>query len=150
PHDNMGALSKVFNILSQAKVSLSAEDAKDLLYLRKSDGVTMNRERLLADAKAKALELSANGYTPPKPVDLNLTGQAGYEALTKQIDVAYNKGGVLTPYDVVVLDRIAHTLSGGKEGPVTEKELRKLEIENVMKLLHDQRTLDRIESKLKN
>ena len=150
PRDNMGALAKVFNILSQAKVSLSAEDAKDLLYLRKSDGVTMNRERLLADAKSKALEMVAHGYTPPKPVDLHLTGKAGYEALTKQIDAAYNKGGILTPYDVVVLDRIAHTLSGGKEGPVTEKELRKLEIENVMKLLHDKRTLDRIQSKLKN
>ena len=151
---NPGAsLTEVFNTLSQAKISASAEDAKDLLYLRQSDGITMNRERLLADAKAKALELVANGYTPPKPVELELTGKAGHDALNARIDALYAKGGILTPYDVVVLDRIAHTLSGGdKAGPgvkTTETELRKLEIENVMKLLHDQRTLDRIESKLK-
>lgn len=150
PKDNMGALAKVFNVLSQAKVSTSAADAKDLLYLRKSDGVTMNRERLLADAKKKALDMVANGYTPPKPVTIEATGKAGHDALTKQIDAAYGAGKI-TPYDVVVLDRVAHTLAGGdKPGPVSEKDMRKLEIRNVMELLHDQRTLDRIESKLKH
>jgi 3-hydroxyacyl-CoA dehydrogenase len=153
PGNPTAALTEVFNVLSQAKVSTSAQDAKDLLYLQPSDGITMNRERLLADAKAKALELVANGYAPPKPVSLDLTGPAGYEALTRQIDAAYGKGGILTPYDVVVLDRIAHTLSGGDSAgpgkPVSDTDLRKLEIKNVMKLLHDQRTLDRIESKLK-
>ena len=153
PGNPTAALTEVFNVLSQAKISTSAQDAKDLLYLQPSDGITMNRERLLADAKAKALELVAQGYAPPKPVSLDLTGPAGYEALTKQIDAAYAKGGILTPYDVVVLDRIAHTLSGGDNAgpgkPVSDTDLRKLEIKNVMKLLHDQRTLDRIESKLK-
>src|SRR3546814_7557601 len=56
----MPALAQVFEAISTAKVSTSAMEARDMLILRDSDGITMNRRRLLADAKAKALELAKN------------------------------------------------------------------------------------------
>ncbi len=52
-----------------AKVAKSADEARELLFLRPADGITMNRDRLLADAKARALALVAAGYTPPEPAE---------------------------------------------------------------------------------
>ena len=76
PHGPMPAPSKVFETVSTATVSKSAADAKELLFLRPDDGITMNRYRLLADAKTRALVLSAN-YNPPTPVGLKLPGPSG-------------------------------------------------------------------------
>ena len=69
----MPPIAQVFETISLAKVAKSADEARDLMFLRPSDGITMNRDRLLADAKAKALDLAAN-YTPPEPVKLRLPG----------------------------------------------------------------------------
>ena len=66
PGGPMPPISKAFELISLATVAKSAADAKRLLYLRPDDGITMNRDRLLADAKAKALAL-AEGYRPPAP-----------------------------------------------------------------------------------
>ncbi|KAB2967736.1 MAG: 3-hydroxyacyl-CoA dehydrogenase, partial [Thermoanaerobaculia bacterium] len=67
PGGPMPPVAKVFETISTAKVATSAAEAKELLFLRPGDGITMNRDRLLADAKAKALELVAAGYRPPAP-----------------------------------------------------------------------------------
>ena len=67
PKGPMPAVAKVFEIISTATVSRSAAEAKELKFLSDSDGITMNRDRLLADAKAKALALAAN-YHKPEPL----------------------------------------------------------------------------------
>ena len=72
--------AKVFEMVSTATTSKSAAQARDYLFLRPSDGITMNRDRLLADAKAKALSLVA-GYKPPEPVELQLPGPSGALAM---------------------------------------------------------------------
>ena len=63
----MASVVKAFETIGTAKVSKSAIQAKELGYLQPSDGITMNRDRLLADAKTKVLELVEEGYKPPQP-----------------------------------------------------------------------------------
>lgn len=143
-------VAAVFETISTAKVSTSAFEAKDLMYLRETDGVTMNKARLLADAKAKALELAKN-YTPEKPFEMELAGAAGLAALNMAVDGFYLKGAV-TPYDVVVSDKVAQVLTGGAAaGPgvkVTQDYLREQEVKHFMALVHDPRTVARIDSML--
>jgi 3-hydroxyacyl-CoA dehydrogenase len=148
----MPAVVNVFETISTAKVGLSAYEAKDLFYLRETDGVTMNKSRLLADAKAKALEMTKN-HTVEKPFELSLPGPGGHAALNNAVDGFY-KNGKATTYDVVVSDHVATVLTGGdKAGPgfkVTQDYVRGLEHKNFMALLHDKRTVARIESIIKS
>jgi len=141
-------LGAVFETISTAKVALSAFEAKDLMYLRETDGVTMNKSRLLADAKTKALEL-AQSFTPELPVDLKLAGSTGVAALNQAVDGFYLKGFV-TPYDVVVSHEVAKVLSGGNAAgggvKTSQDDVRTLERAGFMKLIKDARTQARIEA----
>lgn len=152
PNGPMARTAPVFETISTAKVGFSAQEARDLMILRDTDGITMNKSRLLADAKKKALEMAAN-FTPEKPFDMHLAGPGGLAALRIAVDGFYLKGAA-TPYDVVVSDAVGAVLTGGdKAGPgvlVTQDYLRDLEREYFMKLARDPRTLARIESILKS
>jgi 3-hydroxyacyl-CoA dehydrogenase len=147
----MPAVVAIFEIVSTAKVGLSAFEAKDLFYFRDTDGVTMNKQRLLADAKAKALEMLAT-HKPEAPFDMQLPGPAGLAALDLAVEGFYLKGAA-TPYDVVVSDRVARVLTGGdKAGPgvvVTQDYIRQLERKYFISLFRDSRTLKRIAAILK-
>ena len=150
PGGPMPPVAAVFETISMAKVGLSAEEAKDLMILRATDGVTFNKQRLLADAKQKALEL-AKDYKPEVPHDMKLPGSSGKAALDLAIDGFYLKGAV-TPYDVVVASRVGSVLTGGDAaGPstiITQDYLRDLEREHFMALVKDARTINRIEKTL--
>src|SRR6202035_2609193 len=63
----MEAMKKIFETVGTAKVATSAHEARGLGFLRDSDNITMNRERVLADGKARAQELVRSGYEPPQP-----------------------------------------------------------------------------------
>ena len=76
PRGPMPAAAKVFETVSTASTSRSAEEAKGLRFLRAGDGITMNRDRLLADAKARALSMVPD-YVPPAPPELRLPGASG-------------------------------------------------------------------------
>src|SRR3954469_18495052 len=65
--DFLPPIQRAFEAIGFAKVSASAPDAQRLGYMRASDGITMNRERLIADAMGKALQRVAEGYQPPAP-----------------------------------------------------------------------------------
>jgi 3-hydroxyacyl-CoA dehydrogenase len=146
PRGPMPAPSKVFETVSTATVSKSAAEAKDLLFLRPADGITMNRYRLLADAKARALSL-AEHYEPPKPVELKLPGAAGKLAFTMAVE-GFHKRGIATDHDVVVADELAGVLSGGPADlvdVVTEDQLLGLERAAFMRLMKTGGTLARIE-----
>ncbi len=84
PRGPMPAPTKVFEMISTAKVGRSAADARDMLILRSGDGVTMNRYRLLADAKAKALSL-VEGYKPPEAREIVLPGPSGKVAMDQAV-----------------------------------------------------------------
>ena len=146
PHGPMPAPARVFEIVSTATVSKSAAHAQELLFLRLTDGITMNRYRLLADAKARALKLVAN-YTPPRPLDLKLPGVAGKLAFTMAAD-GFLRRGIATAHDMVVSEALAGVLSGGGTDLVdivNEDQLFTLERAAFMRLMKTAGTLARIE-----
>jgi 3-hydroxyacyl-CoA dehydrogenase len=142
----MPAAAKVFEIVSTATTSKSAAHAKELLLLRPDDKITMNRYRLLADAKARALQLAVN-YEPPKPPGFRLPGAAGKLALGMAAD-EFHRRGTATDYDMVVADALADVLTGGTTDladTVNEDQLLALERTAFMRLIKCAGTLARIE-----
>lgn len=149
PKGPMPAVAKAFETISTATVSKSAAEAKELMFLRKDDGITMNRDRLLADAKARALAL-VDGYRPPEPPTFRLPGESGRVALGMAAE-GFHKRGLATDYDMVVSDALAGVLTGGEADPVdtvTEEDLLALERAAFMTRVHDKRTLARVEAML--
>jgi 3-hydroxyacyl-CoA dehydrogenase len=147
PHGPMPAASKVFETVSTATVSKSAAEARDLLYLRPEDGITMNRYRLLADAKARALAL-VEGYTPPSPATYQLPGESGKVGFTLAAE-GFRQRGIATTYDMVVAAELATVLSGGAADIIdrpTEQDVLTLERAAFMRLVRQEGTLARIES----
>jgi len=128
PGGPMPPVAKTFETVSTATVSKSAAEAKDLLFLRPDDGITMNRDRLLADAKAKALGL-ADGYVPPPPSEVPLPGPTARVAMEMAVD-GFRRLGKATAHDVVVSNALARVLSGGDTDiteTASEQELLALE-----------------------
>ncbi len=139
PGGPMPALSQAFEQIAMAKVSKSAAEARDLLYLRPGDGVTMNRDRLLADAKSRALAL-AKDYQPPKPQALRLPGPTGRAALGLAVGELQHQGKA-TAHDGVVAGKLAEVLSGGPTDimdEVSEDQISALERAAFLSLLRAQ------------
>ncbi|WBO22988.1 3-hydroxyacyl-CoA dehydrogenase/enoyl-CoA hydratase family protein [Sphingomonas abietis] len=149
PKGPMPPLAKVFQTVSTATVAKSAAEAREQLFLRESDGITMNRDRLLADAKAKALAL-VDGYAPPEPPVFKLAGASGRTGLNMAVR-DFQKKGMATAYDGVVSDRLAQVLTGGDADVVdvvTEDQLLKLERKLFLESMKDARTQARVETML--
>jgi len=149
PNGPMPAATKAFEIISTATIAKSAEEAKEHLFFRPSDSVTMNRYRLLADAKAKALAM-VDGYQPPNPPAFQLPGPSGKAAMTMAVD-GFHRTGKATDYDRVVLDALAETLSGGSADMIDtldEDRILELELDSFMKIVRNRGTLARIEHML--
>jgi 3-hydroxyacyl-CoA dehydrogenase len=150
PKGPMPPVAAAFETISLAKVAKSAAEAKELKLLRASDGITMNRDRLLFDAKARALELLAAGYKAPEPKELRLPGPTGRTALQLAVD-GFRLQGKALPHDVTVSDALAEVLSGGATDfttVVTEDQVQKLEKKAFMALLRTGPTLARMEHML--
>ncbi|MDP9064370.1 MAG: 3-hydroxyacyl-CoA dehydrogenase, partial [Pseudomonadota bacterium] len=146
PRGPMPAPSKVFETVSTATVSKSAAEAQDLLFLRATDRITMNRYRLLADAKSRALELTVD-YRPPQPIDLRLPGAAGKLAFMLAADGLHRRG-IATGHDMVVAAELAEVLSGGGADlvdAVSEDQIMELERSAFMRLIKTPGTLARVE-----
>ncbi len=150
PGGPMPAIGKAFETISTAQVSKSAHLAKELLYLRPDDGITMNRDRLLADAKAKVLALS-EGYKVPEEFEFRLPGPSAKLALDMAVDGAAGAGKA-TPHDVTVSKTLADVLTGGPNGDVTialkEDDILALERANFMRLVKNPKSLARMEHML--
>ncbi len=147
----MPAISKAFELISTATVSTSATEAKDYLFLSATDGITMNRERLLFDAKNKVLAL-AEAYTPPEPVELSLPGATARTALNLAVD-SFVKSGKATNYDGVIADQLAIVLSGAETDMAerhTEQDILALERTAFIHLLKKEPTLDRLQHMLES
>jgi len=149
PRGPMPAVVKVFETVSVATVAKSAVEAMDYLFLRADDQVVMNRDRVLAEAKAKALSL-VDGYQPPQPRELVLPGPSGKAALSMAVE-GFVKSGRATAHDQVVAGALATILSGGDADiteTVSEQELLTLERREFMKLIRTPNTLARIQHTL--
>jgi 3-hydroxyacyl-CoA dehydrogenase len=149
PAKAMAATGQVFQTIATTRTSTSAADAKAIGYLRDSDGVTMNRDRLLADAKARALSL-VSGYAPPAARSVVLSGARGKAMLMASV-AAMAAAGKVTPHDQVVADHLATVLTGADtdgKTPLDETALLTLERAHFMHLAHTPGSLARIEHML--
>ncbi len=149
PGGPMPPVMKCFEMLSTAVVAPSAQEAKNHLLLRPDDGITMNRDRLLADAKARALKL-AEDYQVPEPIEVSLPGLSAKVAMEMAVK-DFRTMGKATPHDEVVSLALADVLSGGDTDVtevVTEDELLALERKSFMELVKNPDTLARIEHML--
>ncbi len=146
PRGPMPASAKAFEAISTATTSKSAHEARGLKFLRETDGISMNRDRLLADAKARALAM-VEGYTPPTAPEFKLPGASGRFGLNMAAE-GFAKRGLATPHDLVVADALAEVLTGGSADLVdivTEQQLLDLERAAFMRLARTGPTLARIE-----
>lgn len=142
---------KVFELIGMAKVSSSADDAKKLGLLSRDAGVSMNTERLVADAKTLALSL-VPGYSAGQPRKDIKVGGAPVLAMLEVGLWSMHRGGYITDYDVVVGKKLGNILSGGKlsgEAEVSEQYLLDLEREAFLSLCGDPRTQARMAHMLK-
>lgn len=147
----MGAVRRAFQTIGTATVAKSAQEAKELHYFKKTDGITMNRDRLLFDAKKKALELAKDYAPPAPPEDIRLPGPSGRYALDMAV-ADLRKSGKATPYDVTVSSALARVLTGGDKAdwtkPMTEDDILKLERDEFNALVRHEGTVARIEHML--
>jgi len=144
-------LQTAFETIGYAKVSGSAAEARKMRLLRESDGISMNAERLIGDAKALALSLVAD-YAPGTPrTDIKVAGQDGFALLKIGIYTA-RQGGYISDYDCFIGEKLAYVLSGGcatGEQLVSEQYLLDLEREAFLSLCGRRETQARIQHMLK-
>jgi len=145
PAGAMVAVAKVFECIGTAKVAKSAAEAQEMLLFRPGQGITMNRDRLLFDAKSKALELAEN-YKPPQAQELALPGAVARTAMKMAVK-GFVKSGKASPYDEEIAQKLSVILSGGETDimdKVDEDRLLELEREAFMTLIHNPKTLARM------
>jgi 3-hydroxyacyl-CoA dehydrogenase len=148
----MEAMKRVFENIAMAKVSTSAHEARGLGLLSNSDRITMNRDRVLADAKVRALELVRSGYEPPQPrTDIPAPGENILAALKLGIHLM-RQGEYITEYEVTIGTKVAEVLCGGHVTPgtpVSEQYILDLEREAFKSLCGEKKTQERIQYTLK-
>lgn len=151
PEDALPGALRVFEIIGMAKTGTSPVEARPLRFFLDRDQSTMNRDRLLGEAKAHALEL-ANDYAPPPPPSFVALGAMGKDAMRELLDTLERKG-ITTPHDLVVGQHLAWLLSGGDHKAGTtlcEDDLYTLEREAFIALADTRATVDRIGHMLEN
>jgi len=146
------ALKRVFENIALAKVSTSAAEARPLGMLTPSDRITLNRERLLLDAKEQALTLAAGGYTAPQPRTQIPAPGLGALALLETGVFMMGEAGFASEHDQKVARWAAYILAGGRVTAgslVSEQYLLDLELEAFLSLCGERKTQERIAFTLK-
>ncbi|HEV3329869.1 MAG TPA: 3-hydroxyacyl-CoA dehydrogenase NAD-binding domain-containing protein [Bryobacteraceae bacterium] len=147
------ALRRNFESIAMAKVSTSALEARHLGYLSWADRLTLNRDRLLMDAKHVALDIANAGYTAPLPrTDIPAPGQNLLSTLKMAVHMM-REGEFISDHDVKVANWVAHVLCGGNITPgtlVSEQYLLDLEREAFLSLCGEKKTQERIAFTLKS
>lgn len=157
--DLFHALKPVFEAIAMAKVGTSAEECRDLGYLRREDGISMNRDRLVADAKEAALALVRGGYKPlaatwqegARTTHIKVLGEQFLAGAKLAIHMML-RGGYASEYDAHVGRKLANILAGGSlTSPqlVSEQYVLDLEREAFVSLCGEKKTQERIAHTLK-
>jgi 3-hydroxyacyl-CoA dehydrogenase len=148
----MEAMKKAFETIATAKVATSAHEAHGLGFLSNSDRITMNRERVLSDAKARALELVREGYEPPVTrTNIPAPGENILAALKMGVYLM-RQGEFISDHELKLGTKIAEVLCGGNVTPgtqLTEQYLLDLEREAFKSLCGEKKTQERIQFTLK-
>ena len=146
------AMKRAFETIAMAKVSTSAYEARSLGLLSSSDRITMNRDRLLTDAKQRALELGKSGYEPPQMrTDIPAPGENILAMLKLGVHLM-RQGEYITEHEVKIGTKVAEVLCGGNVTPgtpVSEQYFLDLEREAFKSLCGEKKTQERIQYTLK-
>jgi 3-hydroxyacyl-CoA dehydrogenase len=157
--DLFHALKPAFEALAMAKVGTSAEECRDLGFLRREDGISMNRDRLVADAKEVVLALARAGYNPlaaswqegAQTTQIKVLGEQFLSAAKMMIHLL-QRGGYASEHDAHVARKLANILAGGSlSAPqmVSEQYVLDLEREAFVSLCGEKKTQERIAHTLK-
>lgn len=145
----LNQLQEYFMNIATAKVSTSAHEAKALGYLQTKDSITLNRKRVLADAKEKVLALSDAGYIQPiQQTNIKVLGKSSL-ALFEAGITGMQYGAYISDHDAKIARKLAWVMSGGdlsSPTEVTEQYLLDLEREAFLSLTGEKKTLERIHS----
>ncbi|MEP1086860.1 3-hydroxyacyl-CoA dehydrogenase/enoyl-CoA hydratase family protein [Algoriphagus sp.] len=145
----LNQLQEYFLNIAMAKVSTSAEEARNLGYLRKSDGITLNRKRQLADAKSKVLAMHDAGYTQPiEQTNIKVLGKESLALFDAGV-TGMQYGAYISEHDAKIARKLAWVMSGGdlsQPTEVSERYLLDLEREAFLSLTGEKKTLERIHS----
>ncbi|MGB9774271.1 MAG: 3-hydroxyacyl-CoA dehydrogenase/enoyl-CoA hydratase family protein [Bacteroidota bacterium] len=142
---------EVFETIGMAKVATSALEAKKLGYLRESDQITLNRDRLIGDAKQAVLDMAAEGYKKPLPDAVIALGQPALSALELGLFMM-REAGYISEYDMKIGKKLAYVLTGGDlSAPqrVSEQYILNLEKEAFLSLCGERKTQERMQYMLK-
>ncbi|MFQ5738790.1 MAG: 3-hydroxyacyl-CoA dehydrogenase/enoyl-CoA hydratase family protein [Acidobacteriota bacterium] len=150
--DRMPGVKRAFQTIGTAQVSKSAEEARQLRFLRRGDRIEIHPDRVLSRAKKKVLSLVEEGYVEPHPLNaVPVTGAAGLAVLRLGLHLM-RQAGYATEYDVRIGEKLAYILTGGDlNHPVTvsDQYLLDLEREAFLSLCGEEKTQQRIEHTLK-
>jgi 3-hydroxyacyl-CoA dehydrogenase len=143
-------LQQLFINIGTAKVATSAHEAFEMSILQKGrDGISINPDRRIADAKRKVLMVHEQGYTQPiHRTDIKVQGKSGLGALMAGIHGMW-RGKYITDYDKFIAEKLAYVMCGGDlSGPamVSEQYLLDLEREAFLSLCGQKKTLERLQS----
>jgi len=142
-------LRNTYMTISTAKVSTSAAEAFDLGFLRRGDEIVVNPNRVIAQAKAAAIELADAGYSQPsQKINIKVHGK-GALAMFKTGVYAMKEGKYISEHDQKIADKLAYVMCGGdlsSPTEVSEQYLLDLEREAFLSLCGERKTLERIQS----
>jgi len=145
-------IARAFEYIAMAKISMSAGEAKEYRYLRFTDGITMSRDWLTADAKKVALHLYDMGYKRPAPRKYYLPGKSGAATVMASVKAMYD-GEFISEHDLKIAGKVAHVLTGGDtvgSVAVSEQYILDLEREAFMSLCGEEKSKERIMYMLMN
>lgn len=147
--DLFEGVKRAFQMIMLAQTSTSALEARNMGFLRASDGISMNRDRLIADAKRRVLFMAPD-YVPQIPMKIRALGATGIGNLRYAL-WQFKEAGQASEHDLLIGNQVAYVLCGG-DGPareVTEQDILDLEREGFLKLLGTKKTQERIAHTLK-
>jgi 3-hydroxyacyl-CoA dehydrogenase len=143
--------SAVFQNIAMAKVSTSAADARQLGFMGSRDRIVFNGDTLIGEAKREVLTMLADGYQPPIRRRIKVLGRTAQGLVNTQL-ADMQRAGFVSTYDAFLAKKIAFVISGGDAAPgseIDEGVILKLEEENFIALLKEEKTLQRIAHMLK-
>lgn len=148
--DLQNIANKVFESIAMAKVSTSAEEARENNFLSKADGISFNSDHLIYDAKQAVLALYEKGYRPPVRRKIPVVGETGYATLLLAAQSMYYSG-YISEHDLKIAKKLAYVIAGGKVPygtEVDEQYLLDLEREAFLSLVAEPKTQQRMQHML--
>ena len=142
----------IFMTVGMGKVATSAEEAKEMGFLNNSDGVSLNREHRIHDAKQRALGMFRAGFRPPRPMKFRLPGRSGIATIDSML-YSMVENNQISEYDRFVGSKLGAVLCGGDTSPkvlVTEDRLLELEREAFLSLCGEEKSQERMGYMLMN